>query len=376
MASELQLDSLEIVGFRAFEKLQINRFGRVNLIVGKNNVGKSSVLEAIRLVADRGSPSTIMNILRNREELRGGDEMDGMDDAINSVSSLFFGRAPFDGSNPPMAQIGPLQGDAERVTLSLVPVFRSVDDEGRVFVREWDLTQGENVDESLPALLVSCGENRSLLPLDRFVRISPATPRWRLSKEMDDRVMPYTIVSANDSSDQHSASSWDRITLTSLEGDVLDALRVIEPSVERLSLIGQGAGRSVTRTFLAKLATVDQPVPLKSLGEGMSRILHIALSLVNSKGGFVLIDEIENGIHYSVQESMWRMVFEVATRLGSQVFVTTHSWDCLSAFQEVAKQHPEEGVLIRLERRSEGIVAVEFDEEELAVVTREEIEVR
>src|SRR5438046_8038649 len=67
--SGLMLDSLQIEQYRLFEKLVIPRLGRVNLITGKNNVGKTSVLEALRLYATRAEPSTLLEILVGREEM-------------------------------------------------------------------------------------------------------------------------------------------------------------------------------------------------------------------------------------------------------------------------------------------------------------------
>jgi AAA15 family ATPase/GTPase len=66
----LILNSLEIRNFRCFKHLQIERLGRVNLIVGKNNVGKSTLLEALRLYAYKGSPNLIWKILQSRDESR------------------------------------------------------------------------------------------------------------------------------------------------------------------------------------------------------------------------------------------------------------------------------------------------------------------
>lgn len=63
---------------------------------------------------------------------------------------------------------------------------------------------------------------------------------------------------------------------------------------------------------MVKLSGVDRPVPLNSMGDGMLRVLQLALKLFAAKGGFLLIDEFENGLHYSVQEKVWALVFEVA----------------------------------------------------------------
>src|SRR5437868_6617271 len=126
-----------------------------------------------------------------------------------------------------------------------------------------------------------------------------------------------------------------------------------------------------------KIAGIDEPLPLRSLGDGMQRMLGIALALVNTRDGMLLIDEIENGIHYSAQLDLWRLIFRLAHRLNVQVFATTHSWDCIEAFQKAAQENEkEEGVLIRLSSRKGEIGVTLFDEEELGIATREQIEVR
>jgi len=109
----------------------------------------------------------------------------------------------------------------------------------------------------------------------------------------------------------------------------------------------------------------------------MQRMFGIALALVNAKDGMLLIDEFENGLHYSVQPDLWRLIFQVARRLNVQVFATTQSWDCVEAFQKAAQEDTQnEGVLIRLESKKGKIVATLFDERQLGIATREQIEVR
>jgi len=113
------------------------------------------------------------------------------------------------------------------------------------------------------------------------------------------------------------------------------------------------------------------------MGEGMNRMLGIALSLATARDGLLLVDEIESGLHYSVQPDMWRLVFQMAGRLNVQVFATSHSWDSIDAFQQAAQEDAEEqGVLVRLERKQDTIVPVFFSEQDLEIVTRRQIEVR
>jgi predicted ATP-dependent endonuclease of OLD family len=99
--------------------------------------------------------------------------------------------------------------------------------------------------------------------------------------------------------------------------------------------------------------------------------------LVNARNGLLLVDEIENGLHYSAQLDVWRLINRLASRLNVQVFATTHSWDCIESFQKAAQEDTQnEGILIRLESKKGKIVATLFDEKELGIATREQIEVR
>jgi hypothetical protein len=93
--SSLILNSLEIEGFRAFEHLTIERLGRVNLIVGKNNVGKSCFLEALRVYVRRGSPETIQYILYSRDESDITADSTELDVYVDAVKYLFYERKAF-----------------------------------------------------------------------------------------------------------------------------------------------------------------------------------------------------------------------------------------------------------------------------------------
>lgn len=108
----------------------------------------------------------------------------------------------------------------------------------------------------------------------------------------------------------------------------------------------------------------------------MNRLFGIALSLVNAKDGLLLIDEFENGMHYSVQLDTWRMIFKLAAALDVQVFATSHSWDAIEAFQQAAAETSEEGVLVRLAHIEGEIVPTVFRKDELRIATRNHIEVR
>lgn len=121
----------------------------------------------------------------------------------------------------------------------------------------------------------------------------------------------------------------------------------------------------------------DRPVPLRSLGDGAVRLFGTALSLTTSGGGFLLIDEAENGIHHTVQHDFWAMVLQMAHAHGVQVLATTHSWDCVRGFAYAAAEHEDaDGLMIRLDRDRTGLRAVEYSEDGLLAAAEQGIEVR
>jgi hypothetical protein len=168
---------------------------------------------------------------------------------------------------------------------------------------------------------------------------------------------------------------WDKIALSERENDVVEALRIVAPDIKAVSMVGGDNPRRI-RTAIVRSQSFPRPVPLRSFGDGLNRLFGIVLSLVNAKDGLLLIDEFENGMHHTVQYDVWRGIFRLSRALKVQVFATSHSWDAIQAFQRAAAEDPDDGVLVRLSKRNEDIIPTLFREEELAVATRDHIEVR
>jgi len=119
-------------------------------------------------------------------------------------------------------------------------------------------------------------------------------------------------------------------------------------------------------------------IPVNLLGGGMANFLSVALAMLDSSNGVVLIDEIENGLHYSVLHKLWQAVFRWSQELNVQVFATTHSTECIRAFHTSlgATLFESEARLFRLERRDENCRAVEYSRADLAESLESNWEVR
>lgn len=370
--ADLILDSIDVRGYRAFGDLRVERFGRVNLVVGRNNSGKTSLLEAVRLYTQRGVPAVLWDILQAREELSPGVETDpeatGPERLALAYEQLFHGRES-SRESPHVFSIGP-SGASEQETLRVKLAW----------VADTQLPPGL-ADQLLDQMPGPAGASaRPVLSVKlrsftfEYVLESRLVRSLRLPRAEAPDATRTVHVPPNGVTRRVLGRLWDEVALTSVEDDVVDALRLVAPGVERLTLVGdRGAGRIP----VVRVGGYSRPVSLGSMGDGMNRVLGIVLSLANARDGALVIDEFENGVHYTVLPDLWRLVFRTAQRLNVQVFASTHSWDCIQAFQlAAADDSHEEAALVRLEASARGVRSTVFGEDDLAVVTRQHVEVR
>ena len=379
-AKYLHLPSLHIKGFRGIDALSISRLGRVTLLTGKNSVGKTTVLDAVQVYAARGRYTTLRNLLWNRDEVFIDVDEDGNSILVPDWQALFYGR---DASQSACVAIGPRNTEEQLIVKPSVPsgtqvnlFAESLED---AHIQELKAEYGGN--EEIPPWTISL----NVQPPYRVPRAARTRPTRRSQHRLlgDGEPPPaieYQFLGPGLLSNGDLARLWDGVVLTDDEERALDALRLVfGADVERVNMVGDDtafAGRRGRRPVV-RLKGHKGPVPLRSLGDGALRLFGAALALANSRDGFLLIDEAENGIHYSVQHDYWRMILQAAHENSVQVLATTHSADCIKSFAEAAREFEDaEGVLFRLSRREGVLRAVEYPEEELAIAAEQRIEVR
>ena len=371
------ITSLSIEHFRSLRQLKLEGLGMVNLVTGMNNTGKSSILEALRILASDASPSVLTSILRYREEDAGEAEEAGRTveaESLNQFSSLFTGfpQIPDNKQAIMLAANGGQRSMQLSISLGFFTEQREQDGTRRLVPQQSVLFPER---ELMPALVMEeSGVTKRILPLDY---------KWRFSRTRifgpqvgEDPRLPCVFVSPyGGERTANLGALWDQIALSDREKEVVQALRIIAPEIEAVSMVG-GEGPRRMRSAIVRSREFARPVPLRSFGDGLNRLFGIVLSLVNAKDGFLLIDEFENGMHHTVELDVWQAVFRLSKLLNVQVFATSHSWDAVETFQKAAALNPDDGLLIRLTRRGEDIIPTLFQDKELAVATREHIEVR
>lgn len=378
-----KIDSLNIEGFRAFRSLKIPALGQINLITGGNNTGKSSLLECLHILASDANPSILHNILTYREENKeeGDNEFTGIQYLVR-LCTLFSSFPEI--SEAPESIPDPIVLSAERSPHNMKLSMRigwaspkySSDGSMRLAFAENALSD-ELESGLVPVLRIEANERSRLYCLQDFSRFhlrDSEREEFQVSHAGKARVPCLAVGSSVGGRTSIWGNLWDRIALSNAEKHVIEGLQLIEPAISAVSMVGdQSAGG---RAAIVRSDRIGRPVPLRTFGNGLSRLFGMLLFLVNASGGLLLIEEFENGIHHSVQIEVWKMIFRLAQKLEIQVFATTHSWDAIEAFQRAASASQAKGSLVRLVRRDDQIIATVFSEDELAVVTRSKIEVR
>ncbi|MCF6346459.1 MAG: AAA family ATPase [Thiomicrorhabdus sp.] len=386
------LESLEIKNFRSLVSFQVKKLGQVNLIVGKNNSGKSSVLEALRIYAGSANRKLLERIAQSHNEkyrFNEGEELSAFD-AVLPFEDFFTGRK-FPKNDDGIA-IGSIENEKKRLNINhafLIEKEETTTDESgeeitrisRVILKKLEL----NVDSefSVPVenvLVISKNNNSSILDLESTSRF----PSRRHFGEIE--MIPCSVIPTQFISMDELAAEWDAISLTEGEDIVKEALQIVLPEFEDLTFIDDASSHNLRknnhRLAKVKISNLPRPVPLNSLGDGMLRILQLVLKVFSAKNGFLLIDEFENGLHYSVQEKVWALLFKLSKKLNIQIFATTHSWDCIESFSKVACENKNiEGVLFRVgksvrESEKGHVIATVFDENQLYNITQSDVEVR
>jgi hypothetical protein len=173
---------------------------------------------------------------------------------------------------------------------------------------------------------------------------------------------------------------WDKVTLTTHEERVILALRFLEAGIDRIAPQASRReyyGGNQRGGFLVKMNGQERPVPIGSMGDGMWRIMAMAIAIAQCKDGVLLIDEIDTGLHYSVMTNMWKLIFGAAKELNVQVFATTHSYDCVKSLAELCYSENGAGSDVTLQRiERDKKKSVPYTAREIETAALHQIEVR
>ena len=344
---------LRIRNFRAFDELEIKRLGRVNLIAGKNNSGKTSLLEAPFLLCWAGNPHVALNTNVGR----------GIDIAEGSAVPDTLWKPMF--TNFDMSRTIEIGGRHESFgSLSLNVALDRPDTIAVPFDSPGRALHTEFASESALGFSFKKGSEKSVTGHIRLTsggfQIDQPVPR-----------PPFTAVflSSRTGNLPEDAKRLGRLRQRKQGELVVNALRTVEP---RLRSVEDNSASGVPMIWGD--IGLSELVPLPMMGEGMTRIARLILAISEAPGGVVLVDEVENGLHHSALGKVWGAISTAAKQFDTQIIASTHSRECLKAAYE--SLDADELLIHRLETIAETIRCRTLGPDVIEAMFKHDFEIR
>ncbi len=352
--------NIEIKNFRGIDHLKIDDFSRVNVFLGQNGSGKSSVLEAILLLAGMSNPDLPLSLNKARTR-------------IFRIAYLQETRYQFynlDLNNTP--EFSSLQFDGISRHLQVRLFHEETADDGVQSIDEpfvlSETVRMPNTVEMLFDVTNSQGTKhyRSSLSVNRADVPSRHEPNKEYVEKNNAVLFSSDLLSSNLSNDLSELFKRKQKDL------LLNYLQLFDARINAIDILNNDVyiGYSDIREML----------PVSMSGDGLRRYLNIVAGSANPLNTAILIDEIDNGLHYSVYKKLWEAIFALATTTNKQVFVTTHSKETLSRLSQMLEENPayqQELRLYTLEKtKLKGFQAYKYTYEGLSGACENDVEIR
>lgn len=355
------VDSITIRNFRSFDEVKLDGFRRINLVVGDNGSGKTALLEAMFLAAGI-SPELAMRTRawRGQENAR---LTGSREDIHHALWADMFHK--FNTRKPAYIQLKGSGEENRSVTVTLNP-------RGKVRVE--------------PPSRKSSGAPPRVVP-----EPSPIEFRWNIQGQptinvkpvFDDEKLVFPPISDayvkaaffashRTSSTLEVTARFSALSRTFREHNFIDHLNRLYPHIKDLS-VELSAG---TPMIFAMVDGLPEKIPLTLASGGISKLASILLAITDQAGGIVIVDELENGFYHSRLSKVWLSLLEFAKANDCQLFLSSHSAECLEAAAELAKDNPKDFSVVRTVLKNGATIVRQFDGNTFAEAIEEHVDVR
>ena len=297
---------VEISNFKLFDDLEVMNLKRVNLIGGKNNIGKTALLEAINLNVSAIDFNIFANTIKNTLHRR-----------HNNIEFDIFKQ--------------------NRDVLNI-----------KTDKKDISISYENKIPE--PVIFLEIDKNKQGIPLSRLLNGAMI-----INQSLANKINYISSGYIN----SHTLSQLYGALVNMGKDEFIDkSLQLFDKNILSIRQVMQNEA-----VFKVKMKNMDKPILLSSLGEGMNRFMAIVCGLWANQNGFLFIDEIENGIHYTNYEKLWDLIFKISREANCQVFITTYSKECIESFNNINDQT---GIYIELyKNKNNEIIAKQRDKEQL-----------
>lgn len=357
MTERKQFDSLAIRGFRGLTDIDISGLGEVNIVLGANDVGKTSMLEAIFLIANPLEPRVPIKVQHGRSYPV---------QAVEDLASMFL---DLDFSREVVIQVV-LSGGGECRKLAI-----SALDAGRqIGVDKEPLGKLESSGKRILQYNVESRPSIHDDPISFQIKLVDSGDNWVIERKPSDGIaIDSQTASFLVPTFAYEAARFGRLIVNKKDPLLVGHLRHINPRVTKISVIGDVAYLDIG---------LSQLMPLNMFGSGMIRAAKILSECISRDVNILLIDEFEQGLHYQAISFLLETVLRLSKEHGVQVFATTHSIEVIRGLQQVlGKKECSEfrptTKCVTLQRDKDGVVrAYRYDYQQFDHCIEHGIEIR
>ena len=354
------LTRINIENFRGFKKLELNDCKKFNLVLGKNNVGKTALLEALFLHIGSKNPELISKI----NAFRG---IFPIPLKIESLwNPLFYN---YDSSKIIFINSDDSNHKTRRLEIKLASINGSK-----------ILQQKEKKDQERETSITTSTISQNKIELKYYDPSNNYSSSFaimekegsRLENSMNSDLQGIFVFSQGRRGGSEDAERYADLDVKRETSDIINILQKVEPRLRRLSVVPQGSESNVYGDI-----GISRSIPIQLMGEGTSKLLSLSLAITVFKNGIVLIDEVENGLHYSIMREVFSALKELAKKYNVQIFATTHSNECVHAlYESYGESDPDDISFIRLDRVEGEIKSVNYDKRSLDTIFETGWEIR
>jgi AAA15 family ATPase/GTPase len=357
------LKSVSINNFRGFKNLEIKDLKPVSLLIGKNNCGKTSVLEALFLLIGGNNPMLPINIYNMRQM------------PINSDNDFRYLFNDFDIGNT--ISISAETTNSKKTSLEISALV------GPPKINNFN--NGENKEIFMQPSATEIRKNDLMGGLCyKFTKTSgeSSVHNFSITSIINAKIVAsYGVaeihgIYINSRNMANMATAVGDLIADNAENEIIDVLKEISDIVD----IRMTANNIVLVSISIKGKIKRQPINV--MGDGIIKIVSILAWLRKVKDGILLIDEIENGLYYSSSSLMlWKAIFNACRTHNVQIVATTHSRECIesfyAAYEAIPDKKPSDGIsLIRLDKKNNDTRVVAYNETNIEIAIENEMEVR
>lgn len=305
--NDIQIPNISISNFKCFKEFSVDSFKRFNLIFGKNSVGKSNLLEALHLYSNMFRSDGILSIFIQRGIMLN-----------NNLELIFYN---FDYTNP-------INIKTSNKELNIYPIKSLVYDS--VLDGIYYQVQNNNAKKiKLPLLINSTRVlDNSFVHTNNMITLDNQTVTFSI---IDTALFNFAFLNNYSSSEtiikNETIGAFNRLQNLKQDKIIIDCLKPIIPSLESIRI----SSDKICEVDIG----LDRYLSLNALGSGVYKIFDYIINALFVSNGVILIDEIDNGFHYSSLRNLWISLFKVCQKNNVQLFATTHSYECIKAFNDV-----------------------------------------